>query len=78
MDRVRQLEVEAEPEARVAEGVGLSEALVKVKVIVEAHQHVVREDREEELEDLVVDVVVVVEVQKCSMCAGEREKVREE
>ena len=43
MGRVHQLEVEADPGARVVEGVGPGEALVAVKVMVEVHQHVVRD-----------------------------------
>ena len=78
MSRVHQLEVEADPGARVVEGVGPGEVLVAVKVMVEVHQHVVRENREEDREDLVVDVAVVVEELKCSKCAGDREEDREE
>ena len=78
MGRVRQLEVEADPEARVAEGVGPGEVLVAVKVMVEVHQHVVREDREEDREVRVVMAEVAAEVWKCSKCAVEREEEREE
>ena len=81
MGRVHQLEVEADPGARVVEGVGPGEVLVAVKVMVEVHQHVVREDREEDREALAVMAeaeVVVVEVRKCSKCAGEQEEDREE
>ena len=78
MGRVHQLEVEADPGARVAEGVGRGEVLVAVKVMVEVRQHEVREDREEDREVRVVMAEVEAEVWKCSKCAGEREEDREE
>ena len=79
MGRVHQLEVKADPGARVVEGVGPGEVLVAVKVMVEVHQHVVRDrDREEDREARVVMAEVEAEVWKCSKCAGEREENREE
>ena len=78
MGRVHQLEVEADPGARVVEGVGPGEVLVAVKVMAEVHQHVVREDREEDREVRVVMAEVEAEVWKRSKCAGEREEDREE
>ena len=78
MGRVHQLEVEADPWARVGGGMGPGEVLVAVKVMVEVHQHVVREDREEDREVRVVMAEVEAEVWKCSKCAGEREEDREE
>ena len=76
MGRVHQLEVEADPGARVVEGVGPGKVLVAVKVMVEMHQHVVREDQEEDREERVVmaEVEAEAEVWKCSKCAGEREE----
>ena len=51
MGKVHQLEVEADPGARVVEGVGPGAVLVAVKVMVEVHQHVVRDrDREADQE----------------------------
>ena len=74
MGRVHQLEVEADPGARVVEGVGPGEVLVAVKVMVEVHQHVVRDrDREDDREVRAVMAEVEAEVWKCSKCAGERE-----
>ena len=78
MGRVHQLEAEADPGAREVEGVGLGAVLVAVKVMVEVHQHVVREDREEDREVRVVMAEVAAEVWKCSKCAGELEEDREE
>ena len=76
---VHQLEVEADPGARVVEGVGPGEVLVAVKVTVEVHQHVVLDrDREDDREVRAVMVEAEAEGWKCSNCAGERGEDREE
>ena len=62
MGRVHQLEVEADLGARVVEGVGPGEALVAVKVMVEVHQHVVR-DRDLEADQEVRGEMAEVEVE---------------
>ena len=79
MGRVHQLEVEADPGARVVEGVGLVAVLVAVKVMVEVRQLVERDrDREADREARGEMAEAEVEVWKCSRCAGEREEDREE
>jgi len=78
MGRVHQLEVEADPGARVVEGVGLGEVLAAVKVMAEVHQHVVRDrDREDDREARVVMAEVEAEGWKCSKSVGERGEDRE-
>ena len=60
MGKVHQLVVEADPGARVVEGVGA--VLVAVKVMVEVHQHVVR-DRDLEADQEVRGEMAEVEVE---------------
>ena len=67
MGRVHQLEVEAEPGARIGGGGGPGEVLVAAKVMVEVRQHVVREDREEDREVLVVMAEAEVEAKQIAM-----------